>query len=337
MPYLPQFSIKWILACLCLGMLLACAKKPAEQQGAKQEVIDEDGQHFVVGQIFSDRMKKALYGPELIVIQGGKFQQGALKGDKSAQENEKPQHQVEIAQTYAMSRTEITVAQFREFIKNTGYKTQADKVKSSSVFDLASGKLVKKEAVNWRFNHIGELSGDDFPVVHVSFDDAKAYVQWLSARTNKVYRLPTESEWEYAFRAETDSIYPWGKKLEELRDGNLSGDQDKLPNKRILGNAIKNYADSHWGLAPVRQYTTEGFGTFDLLGNASEWVEDCWHDSYRRAPINAEAWVNPGCARRVVRGSSWLSAADQSRISYRSSSISDASNALVGFRVIRVL
>lgn len=318
-------------------MMIACSNKASDQQNAKSEVVDHDGVHYMVGQIFSDRMKNALYGPELIVISGGVFEQGALRTDKLASDNEKPKHQVSIPKAFAISRTEITVAQFRQFIESSGYQTQADRIKSSSVFDLGSGKLVVSEGVNWQYNHIGKIADDNFPVMHVAFEDAIAYTKWLSSRTNKIYTLPSESEWEFAYRADTDTVFPWGKKLQDLRSGNLSGGIDKLPNQRVLGNAIEHYADGNWGLAATKQYRSEGFGTFDMLGNAAEWVEDCWHENYRRAPTNGEPWVNPGCKIRVVRGSSWLGAADQSRGSFRLSSRSDTTNALIGFRVKRAL
>lgn len=337
MPRLYNLIIKSIFVCLCVGMISACSNKTSNQQSAKSEVVDDDGVHYMVGQIFSDRMKNALYGPELIVIPGGIFQQGALRSDKLASDNEKPHHQVDIPKAFAISRSEITVAQFRQFIESSGYQTQADRINSSSVFDLASGKLVDSKGVNWQYNHIGKLADDDFPVVHVSFEDAIAYTKWLSSRTNKTYTLPSESEWEFAFRAGAETMFPWGKKIQDLHYGNLSGGIDKLPNNRLLGNAIELYSDGNWGLAATKQYRSEGFGTFDMLGNVSEWVEDCWHDNYRRSPANGEPWVNPGCKSRVIRGSSWLSASDQARCSFRMSSRAETVNALIGFRVKRVL
>lgn len=328
---------KCLIACFCAGVMMACAKKEASGTDANLAITDEMGVRYIAGQIFSDRLDKGLYGPELIVIAGESFSQGASKSDKHAQDNEKPIHQVVFNRLFAISRSEITVAQFREFIEKSAYKTQAEQEQSSNIFDLGSGKLVRKEGVNWQHNHLGELADENNPVVHVTFDDAIAYVQWLSASTNKTYRLPSESEWEFALRAKSETIYPFGKKLQDLRQGNLSGALDKMPNKRRWGNALPNYADGYWGLAPVRQYAAENYGTFDLQGNVSEWVEDCWHDTYRRAPANGDAWVNPGCTKRVVRGSSWLSAPDQLRSSFRTSSKATTSNALIGFRVIRQL
>lgn len=330
----PAKCVVWVII---LVVLSGCGKKNAldDQQQKAETVHSAEG--FVAGQIFADRLKKALYGPQLIVIPAGKFTLGAVNGDKQAGNQELPAHAIELTNNFAVSRTEITVAQFRAFIKHSGYRTEADKRGNSDVFDLVSGKLIPREKISWQFNHIGEVSGDDYPVVHVSFDDALAYTTWLSAQTGRTYRLATEAEWEYVLRAGSQSIYPFGKKLKELSKGNLTGERDVFPTKRTWGNAIKNYADGYWGLAPVRQYASEGLGTFDMLGNVSEWVEDCWHENYRRAPANGDAWVNPGCTQRVVRGSAWLSSADQSRSSFRMPMDANSSNARVGFRVIREL
>lgn len=325
---------------LALAVVLSpgCGKRNAPPVDSAQAKEPRQADAFVPGLIFSDRLKKGLYGPELVVVPSGKFMLGAVKADKAVETSrEKPAHQVVIGKPFALSRTEVTVSQFRDFISHTAYRTEAEIRGNSDVFDLASGKLVKRPGINWRFDHIGQPSGDDYPVVHISFGDAHAYVRWLSDRTGKSYRLPTEAQWEYALRAGGETVYPWGDKLKELRKGNLTGERDAFPTKRKWGNAIKGYADGYWGLAPVRQYSSEGFGTFDMLGNVSEWVEDCWHENYRRAPADGEAWVNPGCKQRVVRGSAWLSSADQSRASFRMPMDASDGNARLGFRVIREL
>ncbi len=330
----PAKCVFWMII---LVVLSGCGKSNSPDTGLNIADSAYAADSFVAEQIFSDRLKRALYGPQLIVIPAGKFTLGAVAGDKQAGNQELPAHVINLTHKFAVSRTEITVAQFRAFIKHSGYKTVADKRGSSDVFDLVSGKLIPRANINWQFNPVGELSGDDYPVVHVSFNDALAYSTWLSKQTGKTYRLPSEAQWEYVLRAGSQSIYPFGKKLKELRNGNLTGERDAFPTKRTWGNAIENYADGFWGLAPVRQYASEGFGTFDMLGNVSEWVEDCWHENYRRAPANGEAWVNPGCTQRVVRGSAWLSAAEQSRSSFRMPMDVNSSNARVGFRVIREL
>lgn len=289
------------------------------------------------GQIFSDRLGRGRYGPELIVIPAGRFTLGAAGKDRKAPASEKPAHPVAFQRPFAISRTEITVDAFAAFIDSSGYKTQADKTGSSEIFDLASGRLIRAPGVNWRFDHIGKPARGDYPVVHVAFADAEAYAAWLSRRSGRHYRLPSEAEWEYVLRAGTSTVYAWGDKPKQIAKGNLTGSGDLFPNGRNWRNAIKGYSDGYWALAPVRRYSSEGWGTFDMLGNVSEWVADCWHENYRRAPANGEAWVNPGCTHRVIRGSAWLSSMDQSRGSFRMPTAAERTNARLGFRLVREL
>jgi formylglycine-generating enzyme required for sulfatase activity len=125
-------------------------------------------------------------------------------------------------------------------------------------------------------------------VIDVSWDDAKVFIAWLSQKTGKRYRLPSEAEWEYAARAGTTTSYWWGRSADRGR---------------------ANCEDC--GASPTRQTTPSGtfgpngFGLFDVAGNAAEWVEDCWNDTYRGAPANGAAWTTGPCRQRVLRGGSF--------------------------------
>ena len=171
----------------------------------------------------------------------------------------------------------------------------------------------------------------------MAFEDAEAYVAWLSAQTGERYRLPSEAEFEYALRGGRAEAFAWGEGAPARVVGNLTGDGDQSRLKRRWSNAIRGYTDGHWGPAPVRSYAPEAFGTFDLVGNVSEWVQDCWHDSYRRAPADGSAWVNPGCEDRVIRGASWASTLDRARSAYRQSTPAATTHARLGLRVVREL
>jgi formylglycine-generating enzyme required for sulfatase activity len=172
-------------------------------------------------------------------------------------------------------------------------------------------------------------------VIHVSFDDAQAYADWLSKQTGARYRLPSEAEWEYVLRHGERGNYPWGKGAPPKGAGNLSGEGDKSSAGRSWGTPIRGYTDFFWGTAPVRSFPAEPWGTFDMGGNVSEWVLDCWHAGYRRAPLDGSAWVNPGCAQRVVRGASWASALDQARSAARMAADAKSTQPWLGFRVVR--
>lgn len=321
-----------------LGMVLALAAcKARDPLPAPAMAVKSGTEGLQPGHIFSDRLARADYGPELIVIPAGRFELGAVGKDRNAPASEKPAHAVELQRPFAMTRAEITVDEFAAFIASSGYRSLAERTGGSEIFDLASGRLIRAEGVNWRLDHIGKPARGDYPVVHVAYADAFAYAAWLSRRTGRHYRLPSEAEWEYALRAGTDTVFPWGNKPKQLDKGNLTGNGDLFPNGRNWRNAITGYSDGYWALAPVRRYSSEGWGTFDMLGNVSEWVEDCWHENYRRAPASGEAWVNEGCTHRVIRGSAWLSSMEQSRSSFRMAMPAERTNARLGFRLVREL
>jgi formylglycine-generating enzyme required for sulfatase activity len=117
----------------------------------------------------------------------------------------------------------------------------------------------------------------------------------------------------------------------------LTGDGDRSRSKRAWGNAFRHYRDGFWGPAPVARFEANAFGLHDMGSNVSEWVEDCWHQNYLRAPEDGSAWVNRGCTRRVIRGASWGSEPDKARAAYRLGVNADTSSARVGFRVARDL
>jgi formylglycine-generating enzyme required for sulfatase activity len=244
---------------------------------------------------------------------------------------------VRVARPFALARTEVTVAQFRRFVGATGYATTAERKGNSMFYDETSGRMTTGKRISWKSNYLGERARDGEPVIHVSYEDAAAFAAWLTQATGKLYRLPSEAEFEYALRASSTTRFWWGEDEPDRVLGNFTGDGDRSSSKRSWNRAFRTYNDRYWGPAPVGRFAANPFGVFDLDGNVSEWVEDCWHDSYRRAPDTAIAWVNPGCTRRVVRGGSWGSAPEQFRSAFRFGSAADVRSARVGFRVARDL
>jgi formylglycine-generating enzyme required for sulfatase activity len=292
---------------------------------------------FKPGQVFAEKMASGAMGPELVVIPFGQFTMGSPDAEPARQESEGPQRDIGFARGFALARNEITVAEFRGFIAATHYQTLATRRNSSTVFDEKGGSMAEHAGVDWRRDFIGRVAPDERPVVHIAFEDAQAYTAWLSKQTGRRYRLPTEAEWEYVERAGSKSIYPWGDSAPTRLVGNLTGDGDKSIVGRSWGKPIAGYTDYFWGPAPVRSFHAEPWGTFDMVGNVSEWVLDCWHDSYQRAPMDGSAWVNPGCEQRVARGASWASSLDQARSAARVAVPAKSSNPWLGFRVLREL
>ncbi|WP_295364534.1 formylglycine-generating enzyme family protein [Arenimonas sp.] len=293
--------------------------------------------HFRPGQVFREPLAGGGEGPEMVVLPHGSFLMGSPEDERGRAENEGPRHEVAFGRGFAMARNEATVADFRAFVEATGHRSLATRRGRSTVYDERGGVMGEHSRVDWRRDYAGSPAAPNLPVVHVAFEDAQAYAAWLSAQTGQRYRLPSEAEFEYAMRAGRQEAWPWGDGLPTRVVGNLTGDGDQSRIKRRWSNAIPGYSDGHWGPAPVRSFPAEGFGTFDLVGNVSEWVLDCWHDSYRRAPRDGSAWVNPGCTERVVRGASWASSIDRARSAYRQSTPADTTNARLGFRVVREL
>jgi formylglycine-generating enzyme required for sulfatase activity len=296
---------------------------------------------FGPGQIISDELRSGGSAPPVVIIDAGTFMMGSRARSDDVNDHEEPRHRVLIKRGFGLGVTEVTVAQFRLFIERTGYKTGAEISGSSSIYDETAGRLNKRNGVNWRHDYRGKEAEPELPVLHVNVNDAEAYLQWLSLETGKRYRLPSEAEYEYVARAGGKGPYWWGEGPPAEVVENLTGERDKSPSKREWTTFFKKYGDGHWGPAPAGSLRSDALvhpmGVYDIAGNVSEWVADCWHDNYVKAPTDGSAWFNRGCDRRVVRGGYWASAPEQSRAAFRFPAKSDSFGPVMGFRVARDL
>ncbi len=162
------------------------------------------------------------------------------------------------------------------------------------------------------------------PVIHVSWNDAQTYVNWLSRVTGKSYRLLSEAEYEYAARAGSETKYPWGDDI------------------KLDGNAMANCngCGSEWDhkqTAPVDSFAANPFGLYQMVGNVWEWTEDCWHANYEGAPADGAPWMTDDCGRRVIRGGSWNDNPVDLRSAFRFRAFTDFRDNYLGFRVARTL
>jgi formylglycine-generating enzyme required for sulfatase activity len=290
------------------------------------------------GQVIHDRfLDMAGSAPPVVVIPTGEFVMGSPADEGGHQDSEEPQRHVRVDIGFALGQAEVTVAQFRGFVRASRYVSDAEKLGGSAVYEESSGRIADRRGMTWQNDYRGERAGDSLPVVNVSWNDAHAYLQWLSAHTGKHYRLPSETEFEYALRARSATRYPWGDGDPDKVVGNFTGEGDRSPSKRSWTSVFAHYSDGYWGPAPVKSFPPDRFGLYDMEGNVSEWVEDCWHDNYVRAPRDSTAWINPGCERHVVRGGSWGSDPDQVRSAFRLAAAASTRSARVGFRVARDL
>ncbi|QTR49754.1 formylglycine-generating enzyme family protein [Candidatus Thiothrix anitrata] len=230
-------------------------------------------------------LKAAL--PAMVKIPGGTFEMGCVE-NKDCQDNEEPVHTVNVP-AFEMGAYEVTFGQFRAFVDATQYQTTAEKEGSCWSYD-ASGSGSDVRGNSWR--KTGYTQTDDSPVTCVSWQDAQAYLKWLSEQTKQAWRLPSEAEWEYATRGGTKTAYSWG-------------DQPPVCDTQAANGA---QFDDCKEKAPLKvgSFKPNPLGLYDVHGNALEWVEDCWQGDYKYAPIDGSA--RQGCdadASRVLRGGSW--------------------------------
>lgn len=306
---------------------------------------------------------------DMVYIPGGTFMMGG--DNEQARPDEFPRHKVTVTEFY-MDAHEVTNTQFREFVEATGYVTVAERkpdweeikkqlppgtpkppddvlVPSSLVFYSSDHPLSLNNASQWWKWEAGaswkhpEGKGssienkDDYPVVHVSWEDADAYAKWAGKR------LPTEAEWEWAARGGRENqIYPWGD--ENIDRGAIKANswQGEFPYKNTL-------RDEFYGLAPVKSFSPNAFGLYDMAGNVWEWCQD-WYDANYYQTINSPQGITnpqgpaqshdpaePLIPKKVVRGGSFLcndSYCSGYRVAARMKSSVDTGLSHTGFRCV---
>jgi formylglycine-generating enzyme required for sulfatase activity len=266
--------------------------------------------------------------PAMVVIPAGKFGMGSPDSEDERSDDEGPVHQVKVI-SFALGKTEITRGQFSAFVKNTKY------IPGDNCRTLENGKFEQLSGRNWR--DLGFSQKDNHPVVCVSWNDASAYAKWMSRKTGKQYRLPSEAEWEYAARGRTVTARYWGNNPDETcRYANAA---DQTAQAQIPGASswsAFNCTDGFTYTAPAGHFKANAFKLNDMLGNAWEWTQDNYRDNYKDAPSNGSAWKNDG-ARRVLRGGSWNNGPRGVRASRRGRDEPDMRFSNYGFRIARTL
>jgi formylglycine-generating enzyme required for sulfatase activity len=249
--------------------------------------------------------------------------------------DEHPQHMVRITQPFYLGKYHVTRGQFRQFVADTGYKTDAEKgrMKGSIGWNPDKKETGFNEKYSWR--NAGFEQTDNHPVVCVSWNDAVAFCNWLSRKEGKAYRLPTEAEWEYACRAGTRTRYYSGDDPETLaKVGNVADAtfKAKFPDSR---NFTIKASDGYVFTAPVGSFKPNAFGLFDMHGNAWQWCSDWYGEDYY-AKSSTDDPTGPGTGYlRVMRGGGWYCESDVSRSAKRSMFAPGDQNCCAGFRVAR--
>ena len=239
--------------------------------------------------------------PELVVVPAGSFNMGSPQSEAGRFYWEGPVHRVTIERPFAVGVYEVTYAEWDACVSGGG----------------CGGYRPK----DWGWGR------GNRPVISVSWPYAKAYVRWLSEKTGEAYRLPSESEWEYAARAGTRTPFHTG--------GTISTEQANYDGRGTYGSGRRGQYRE--GTVAVGSFGANDFGLHDVHGNVREWVEDCWNDSYLGAPADGSAWGSGDCSGHVLRGGSWSHEPRYLRSAFRSWLDDGWWEIDAGFRVARTL
>jgi formylglycine-generating enzyme required for sulfatase activity/DNA-binding winged helix-turn-helix (wHTH) protein len=264
--------------------------------------------------------------PEMVALSAGEFMMGSPGDERRRQGVEGLPRRVVIPKQIAVGKFEVTVDQFAVFVTETGM-TVGDLCHVMVDFSGARPVWGAPEA---SFRQPGfEVTGSQ-PVVCVSWHEAQAYAAWLKRRTGKPYRLPTEAEWEYAARADTSTAYSFGDDETALCAYARFAD---LGSRLGWGRTCRSDTTA-FGPLPVGSFKPNRWGIFDMLGNAWEWVEDCWTPIPTEIPTDGSAFSRPGsCEEGVMRGGSWAAAPSRLRSATRWPMRATSQYHHLGFRV----
>ena len=267
-----------------LAARLERAEREVEaRRAARQAVIDAQAEVAAAREAEMAKVAAELAelapGMEMVVIPAGSFRMGCVSGHAWCGDAERPVHDVTIPSAFAVSKHEVTFAQWDACVQGGGCLDSNNQ----------EPRRRRRRASGYRPGDEGWGRGNR-PVIHVSWLDAKSYVRWLSEKTGATYRLLTEAEWEYAARAGTSAAYSWGNEIDLSLANYLPGDHEGARGKTV----------------PVGSFEPNSWGLYDMHGNVAEWVEDCWNRTYSGAPTDGSAWRTGSCESdwrgRVLRG-----------------------------------
>jgi len=277
-------SASWFFVC-CILAALTSSSEPGSSRGRVQEI-------------------KNSVGMELIFIPPGKFTMGSQETEPG-REAQEVQHGVEITKGFYLGKHEVSVGQFKHFVADTKFKTDGER-DGNGAFGINDAGLFGERHSNFTWKSPGFEQTDKHPVVGISWSDAKAFCTWISKKEKKVYRLPTEAEWEYACRAGTTSAYSFGDNGEKLAENGNGADATARARYPSWSIGIKA-KDGHIFAAPVGQFKANAFGLHDMHGNVWEWCED-WYEPNSYAKEEQIDPVGPKMGKnKVQRGGGWSS------------------------------
>lgn len=269
--------------------------------------------------------------PDMVRIKAGSFTMGIPVAETKRLNNDlppgddhaRPLHRVTFAHDFWLGRYDVTRGEFAEFADTTNYEAKGQ----------CFGFFTSAPAKSWRDPGFPQTDRD--PVVCVNIADARAYTEWLSTKTGKTYRLPSEPEWEYAARAGTTTTYYWGNSAAEIcRQANVA--DQALDKAWGVAVAIAKCNDGFVFTSPVGSFPANPWGLHDMAGNVWQWTDDCDGPDYRGTSTDGSARNGSGAnCRHIVRGGSWYSATRDERSGFRFDIGAEERFVNAGFRVAR--
>ncbi len=335
------------------GQLRAIVEMP----NLKHLYLDEEEQLLAV------LRKQLIFPPNMVAVKGGKFMMGMSPEDTDAAttledgttllSRASPLREVEV-KPFCIGKYAVTVGEFRLFAEENANQL----AKEAKTWNMKTGKYESNSQITWKHGSNLELQTEDRqPVVHVSWEDAVLYCNWLSEKTGKEkvyniennfaiipqangYRLPSEAEWEYAARGGQNFKYAGSDTIEEVAWYWQNSGDKPFSGKWKSADIVANNGRTH----PVGQKKANGYGLYDMSGNVWEWCGDEWHENYDFAPLDGSAWIeqnsdntkNEGVSR-VLRGGSWYFLAEYCSVSTRNLNPQSSRIHSLGFRLVVLL
>ncbi|MDX2141803.1 MAG: SUMF1/EgtB/PvdO family nonheme iron enzyme [Rhodospirillaceae bacterium] len=272
--------------------------------------------------------------PPLVVVPAGKFIMGTPKSQVANNETgEAPPVPMEIPKAFLLGRTEVTRAEFEVYASETKFEPKV----LCRVYSKTKGRYDDDPNRSWKRPGVPERPQPNHPISCVDWHESKAYIAWLAKKTGKPYRLPTEAEWEYAARAGSQALYPWGP--ESGQACKYANVYDITTLRQIpLAWPHAMCMDGFVDIAPVGSLKPNAFGLYDMIGNVWEWAEDCATKSHVGRPKDGSAWVwQGGCKRVIQRGGGWFTSIERARPGYHGDATAKDHFDFGGFRVARDL
>lgn len=263
--------------------------------------------------------------PEMVVLSAGCFQMGSPMSEQGREERERL-HRV-CVEEFEMSRHELTVAAYRQFVEDTGYRTEAQR---SGGCSLWNGAWKTDRSASWM--NPGFEQQPDHPVVCVSYNDARAYADWLSKHSARRYRLPTETEWEYAARGGTTSARFWGEGPQQACVFANAADHSFAGVHRVPWR-VHDCRDSFVATSPAGRFRANAMGLKDMLGNVWEWTCSSYDEAYSGGEGRCAG--ESASSRHVIRGGAWLTRPQRLRSASRHHARASHRSSSIGFRLVR--